>query len=83
PARSAARYELQAHDNHHHVVCSECGAIADVECTVGHAPCLTPSSDAGYAIATAEVTFWGVCAACAASPTSTTTPSPHRKGASS
>ncbi|BDZ48109.1 hypothetical protein GCM10025867_03500 [Frondihabitans sucicola] len=38
PAGSAARYELRIGDNHHHVVCSLCGAIEDVDCVVGEAP---------------------------------------------
>jgi Fe2+ or Zn2+ uptake regulation protein len=64
PANSPARYELRVGDNHHHIVCTSCGAIADVECVVGHAPCLAPSDTAGFAVTTAEVTFWGLCAAC-------------------
>src|ERR1700712_1819706 len=61
PAGSAARYERRVGDNHHHVVCTVCGAVSDVDCVVGHAPCLQPSGAGGYAINTAEVTFWGVC----------------------
>jgi Fe2+ or Zn2+ uptake regulation protein len=64
PAGSAALYELRTGDNHHHVVCSVCGGVADVDCVVGHAPCLTPSNDAGFTVQTAEVTFWGLCPAC-------------------
>ena len=64
PAGSAARYERRVDDNHHHIVCTTCGAVADIDCVVGHAPCLTPSDTAGFAVSTAEVTFWGVCAAC-------------------
>ena len=64
PANSAARYERRIDDNHHHIVCTSCGAIADVDCVVGHAPCLTPSDTAGFALASAEVTFWGLCAPC-------------------
>lgn len=64
PAGSSARYELRTGDNHHHVVCSECGAVEDVDCVVGHAPCLVPSNDAGFTIHTAEVTFWGLCPQC-------------------
>ena len=64
PAGSPARYELRTGDNHHHVVCSECGALQDVDCVVGHAPCLTPSNDSGFTIHTAEVTFWGLCPSC-------------------
>jgi Fe2+ or Zn2+ uptake regulation protein len=64
PSGSPARYERRIDDNHHHIVCTSCGAIADVDCVVGHAPCLSPSDAAGYAVATAEVTFWGLCSAC-------------------
>ncbi|WP_382309641.1 Fur family transcriptional regulator [Herbiconiux sp. UC225_62] len=66
PAGSPARYERRIGDNHHHVVCTNCGAVADVDCVHGAAPCLAPSSDAGYRIQTAEVTFWGLCPACQA-----------------
>ena len=64
PAGSAALYERRTGDNHHHVVCTGCGTIADVDCVVGHAPCLTPSSAEGFTVRTAEVTFWGVCTEC-------------------
>ena len=68
PAGSAARYERRLDDNHHHIVCTGCGIIADVDCVVGHAPCLHPSDAAGFSVSTAEVTFWGVCATCQATP---------------
>jgi Fur family transcriptional regulator, stress-responsive regulator len=64
PTGSLARYEAQAGDNHHHVVCRSCGAIADVECAVGPAPCLTAVDDAGFAIDEAEVIYWGRCPQC-------------------
>jgi len=64
PAGSAALYELRVGDNHHHVVCTSCGAVGDVDCAVGHAPCLHPSDSNGFAISSAEVTFWGVCSDC-------------------
>jgi Fur family transcriptional regulator, stress-responsive regulator len=64
PAGSPARYERRIGDNHHHVVCTVCGAIEDVDCVVGHAPCLTPSDAHGFTVTTAEVTFWGMCASC-------------------
>ncbi len=64
PEGSDARYETRVGDNHHHVVCRGCGAIADVDCTTGAAPCLTPSADAGFVIDEAEVVFWGRCPAC-------------------
>jgi len=68
PAGSPARYEARTGDNHHHVVCGGCGLIADVDCVVGEAPCLEPSSPRGFVIDEAEVTFWGLCASCQANP---------------
>ena len=64
PAGHVARYESRVGDNHHHVVCRSCGAIADVECAVGHAPCLTASNDHGFVIDEAEVVYWGYCPDC-------------------
>jgi Fur family ferric uptake transcriptional regulator len=64
PAGSPAKYERRAGDNHHHAVCRGCGAVGDVDCVVGDAPCLQPSSREGFVIDEAEVTFWGLCALC-------------------
>jgi Fur family transcriptional regulator, stress-responsive regulator len=64
PMGSVARYETRTGDNHHHVVCRSCGAIADVDCAVGEIPCLTASDDAGYTIDEAEVIYWGRCSGC-------------------
>jgi Fe2+ or Zn2+ uptake regulation protein len=69
PSGSVARYEARAGDNHHHLVCRSCGAIVDVDCAVGDAPCLTPADDSGYEIGEAEVTYWGRCPTCAATAT--------------
>ena len=65
PLGSVARYESRVGDNHHHAVCRSCGAIADVDCAVGHAPCLTASEDHGFVIDEAEVIYWGLCSDCA------------------
>ena len=64
-AGATARYESRVGDNHHHVVCRSCGAIADVDCVVGHAPCLTASDDHGFVVDEAEVVYWGTCPDCA------------------
>lgn len=64
PSGSPARYEVQAGDNHHHLVCRSCGAITDVDCVIGAAPCLEPNDAHGYAVDEAEVVFWGVCPSC-------------------
>jgi Fur family ferric uptake transcriptional regulator len=68
PAGRAGLFELQRGDNHHHVVCSSCGAVEDVDCGVGEAPCLAPVDSRGFAIHTAEVTYWGICPSCASDP---------------
>ncbi|MCQ1986982.1 Fur family transcriptional regulator [Arthrobacter sp. zg-Y844] len=65
PAGSAALYESRVGDNHHHLVCIRCGAIKDVDCVIGQAPCLTPSDDSGFTVLAAEVTFSGICSTCA------------------
>ncbi|KWV30200.1 Fur family transcriptional regulator [Micromonospora rifamycinica] len=70
PDRSPARYESRVGDNHHHVMCRSCGAIADVDCAVGHVPCLTPSDDHGFVVDEAEVVYWGTCPDCATDRTS-------------
>ena len=64
PAGATARYERRVGDNHHHVVCRSCGAIADVDCAAGHTPCLTASDDHGFVIDEAEVVYWGTCPDC-------------------
>src|SRR3954452_19389957 len=64
PAGGPALYELRVGDNHHHLVCRECAVVADVDCVVGAAPCLSPSDAAGFAVDEAEVVFWGLCADC-------------------
>lgn len=77
PTGSLARYETRTHDNHHHVVCRTCGAVSDVDCAVGHTPCLTAADDHGFVIDEAEVIYWGTCPTCASpaiTPASTTTP---------
>lgn len=62
--RTPAVYDTRVGDNHHHVVCRRCGAMADVDCAVGAAPCLEPSTAHGFEIDEAEVTYWGTCPAC-------------------
>jgi len=66
PAGAPALFELRAGDNHHHLVCRSCGAVADVDCAVGAAPCLVPSDAAGFVVDEAEVVFWGLCRDCQA-----------------
>ncbi|MDF2580094.1 Fur family transcriptional regulator [Microbacterium arborescens] len=69
PAGRSMLFELRVGDNHHHLVCTACGRVEDVDCAVGHTPCLHPSDDHGFEVASAEVTYWGRCAECASSAT--------------
>ena len=68
PTGSVARYESRVGDNHHHLVCRSCGAVADVDCAGGVAPCLTASESHGFVIDEAEVIYWGLCPACSSEP---------------
>lgn len=64
---SPARYETRVNDNHHHAVCTGCGRIEDVDCAVGHAPCLTPHWSPGSSrmtIQIADVVYQGLCNDC-------------------
>ena len=64
PVGSAARYEGRVDDNHHHLICRECGRVVDVDCAGGAAPCLTAADDMGYEIDEAEVAYLGRCPQC-------------------
>ena len=74
PAGSPARFEGRVGDNHHHIVCRSCGAIADVDCAVGETPCLAASDDHGFTIEQAEVTYWGLCPDCSTAQSSVNNP---------
>lgn len=64
-----ALYELDLLDNHHHLLCRQCGALADVPCAVGQAPCLQPSGTQGFTVQAADVTYSGLCATCSTTQT--------------
>ena len=79
PPGSPARFENRVGDNHHHVICRSCGAIADVDCVVGEPPCLQPSDAHGFTVDEAEVVFWGMCPTCRAHPHTPQPPTPKEK----
>jgi Fur family ferric uptake transcriptional regulator len=54
------------------VICRDCGQVADVDCAVGHRPCLTASQTHGFVIDEAEVAYWGLCPTCAPNNAATT-----------
>ena len=64
PAGSPARFEARVSDNHHHVICRDCGRMADIDCVAEPAPCLTAVDDRGYEIDEAEIVYWGRCPDC-------------------
>jgi Fe2+ or Zn2+ uptake regulation protein len=66
PAGHSARFERRVADNHHHLVCRNCGRTEDVDCVVGERPCLTPIDERGFVVDEAEVVFWGLCPICKA-----------------
>lgn len=57
-------YEIETHDNHHHLVCRQCSQVMNVPCSVGYRPCLTAQISYGYVIDEAEVIYWGMCPDC-------------------
>ncbi|MBO0853939.1 MAG: transcriptional repressor [Nocardia sp.] len=78
PMGSVARYETRVGDNHHHLVCRSCGVIADVDCAVGDAPCMTAVDDNGFVLEETEVIYWGLCPACSPQTTSRSPEQPSR-----
>jgi Fur family ferric uptake transcriptional regulator len=82
PRGSVVRYEARVGDNHHHAVCRSCGAIADIDCAVGEAPCLLPAAEDGFVADEAEVVYWGRCRSCAADPAVPPVSPPAQKGTS-
>lgn len=66
PAGSAALFEAGSGDNHHHLICRDCGVVVDVECIAGQAPCIEVPDGSGFVVDEAEITFWGWCPECVA-----------------
>ncbi len=78
---NTSRYEVDTRDNHHHLLCRQCGALVDVPCAVGAAPCLAPSHDHGFEVEVADVLYSGLCPTCrAADRGAETTPHQHHGG---
>jgi len=53
-------------DQHHHLVCRACGAIADVDGPVDHDALMTAARGTGFVPDDAQVVIRGLCAACRA-----------------
>src|SRR3954464_1215698 len=63
-AGRAVRYDPRA-DPHHHLVCTGCGAVLDIDAEVDLRPALERGRAAGAGAAGVEVLVRGRCAACA------------------
>lgn len=63
PMGMSSLYETRVGDNHHHLVCRNCGTVQDTHC-LGAAPCLVPADSKGFDIDEAEIIFWGICSTC-------------------
>ncbi len=61
-----AVYEVAAGHRHHHVVCTRCGAVTHVHDAALRAALARVEAESGYALASAELTFYGACPACRA-----------------
>ena len=62
-AGRAVRYDPRA-DAHHHLVCTSCGAVTDLDAEVDLAPALARARALGADAFGGEVTVRGRCAAC-------------------
>lgn len=69
-AGRAVRFDPRS-DPHHHFVCDDCGAVADLDTAVDLGPVLEGLRAAGAEPGGAEVLVRGRCAACAAVGTAT------------
>jgi Fur family ferric uptake transcriptional regulator len=63
-------YEIAADHLHHHVVCTECGEVRHVHDDAVRGALLRVARESGYTLAEKELTFSGLCPACASAPRS-------------
>jgi len=60
-----ALYETAAEHLHHHVVCTSCGAVQHVHDETVRSALQRVARESGFMLAEGELTFRGVCPACA------------------
>lgn len=58
------RYELTTRPHHHHVVCTKCGAVSDIEDCDTHMIEKKIQTQLSFHIQTHRLEFFGLCAAC-------------------
>lgn len=51
------------HDHHHHLVCTECGAVVAIDCPIHDATARAAARD-GHLVTSHQITLYGVCAGC-------------------
>lgn len=61
-----ALYEIAAEHLHHHVVCTACGDVRHVHDEAVRGALQRVAKESGYVLAEEELTFSGLCPACAA-----------------
>ncbi|MEU2898231.1 Fur family transcriptional regulator [Streptomyces sp. NPDC001273] len=61
----AKRYDPNAHRPHHHLLCTRCGAMRDVHPTGDPLVDLPHSQTFGFTVSEVEMTYRGICPACA------------------
>ncbi|MET7934216.1 Fur family transcriptional regulator [Streptomyces sp. NPDC005322] len=61
----AKRYDPNAHQPHQHLVCCDCGTIRDVHPTGNPLADLPAEGRFGFTVSEVEVTYRGLCPACA------------------
>jgi Fur family transcriptional regulator, ferric uptake regulator len=60
-----ALYEIAADHRHHHVVCTSCGAVVHVHDDALRDALGRVARESGFTLADTELTFHGLCPACA------------------
>ena len=62
--RGGALYDTRT-DEHHHLLCRECGAITDLEAPVATSGARAAAADRGFQVENATLQLTGLCEACA------------------
>ncbi|WUH91103.1 transcriptional repressor [Streptomyces sp. NBC_00433] len=60
----AKRYDPNAHHPHQHLICTHCGTVRDVHPEGDPLAALPAAERFGFTVATAEVTYRGLCPDC-------------------
>ncbi|GAA1630377.1 fur family transcriptional regulator FurA3 [Leucobacter chromiireducens subsp. solipictus] len=66
PGSAVARYETRVGDAHHHLQCTSCGRVVDIDCAHVRGDCLDAVGVPAGTVTSVEVVFRGTCADCAA-----------------